>query len=126
MNHGVIEKVALLVFLGFDTEFISRSINVQSKIFRGWKREGIASEMGICRDLVDAIEAAEDKRFEAIESCIVPPDDKDFTDNPEKFQLDKLVSEVKNKKPDHRDPAFLLGKIYKAHILYHLLIVCCC
>ena len=40
LNHGVIEKVALLVFLGFDTEFISRSINVQSKIFRGWKREG--------------------------------------------------------------------------------------
>ena len=98
LNHGVIDKVSMLVFLGFDTEFIARSINVQSKYYRGWLREGKSSEAGICRDLVDAIEAAEDKRFEAIESCIVPPDDKDFTDNPENFQLDKLVSEVKNKK----------------------------
>ena len=93
LNHGVIDKVAMLIFLGFDTEFIAKTINVQSKIFRGWKREGEASEVGICRDLIDAIEAAEERRFAAIESCIVPPDDKDFTDNPENFQLDKLVSE---------------------------------
>ena len=37
---------------------------------------------------------------------------------PKIFNLINLsASEVKTKKPDHRDPAFLLGKIYKAHIL---------
>ena len=118
LNHGVIEKVALLVFLGFDTEFISRSINVQSKFFgvgsgKAMKRRKWAyAETSLMRSRQRRINALKQSRVALYRLMI-----RTSQTTPKIFNLISLSARLKTKKPDHRDPTSLLGKIYKANIL---------
>ena len=71
LNRKTIKRIARLVKLRMNWQYIARAIGVDPHTIINWRREGEKKERGLCRELVDAIDDAKTELYESLADVVV-------------------------------------------------------